>query len=486
VAFTKNPVTSTYDTVRFDFAISPQQRAGGSKSKDARVLNMMVEPLNSPTDDNKRLFIKSRPGLTSAYTVNSGVARGIYYWVFNGTGYILTVCADKVYTNGVLVKTLATSTGEVGFTEFVSSTGTVTLVLLDGTNGYVFTDPTVAPTTIVDADFPTPHIPMPVFLDGYLFVAKKNTQDVYNSNLDDPLLWTAGDFLSAEMYPDKIVALSKNNNYIYAIGANSVEFLYDAANATGSPLARHESAVQQFGCVAPGTVVQTEKEVILIGETANGGHTVWTIEGFKEKEISTTAIRSILRAEGSSLATAVAHCIRAAGQKLYIVTLTSRTLVYSFDTQLWSEWSSGTTDTAAFVGSHATDGPNGAAYVLNRTGGTVYTCSEAYFSDNGTNFLQQITTPKYDFGKFNRKFMSRLSMIGDVPDSTGVDNDITVQWTDDDYNTWSAARTLSFNNDFPSMAQLGAFRRRAFKFSYTLPHFLRFEGFEVDINKGSQ
>lgn len=486
MAYTKNPTTSTYDTIRLDFAISPQQRAGGSKNKDARVLNMMVEPLHAPTADNKRIFIKTRPGLTSAYTINAGIARGVYYWVFNGASYVLTVCADKVYTNGVLVKTLATSTGEVGFTEFVSSTGTITLVLVDGTDGYVFTDPTVAPTKIVAADFPTPHIPMPIFMDGYLFLAKKNTQDVYNSNLDDPALWTAGDFLSAEMYPDKIVALSKNNNYIYAIGANSVEYFYDAANATGSPLARHESAVQQFGCVAPGTVVQTEKEVIMIGETANGGHTVWTIDGFKEKEISTPAIRGILLSEGATLASAVAHCIRAAGQKLYIVTLSTRTLVYSFDTELWSEWASGTAGTDPFIGSHSTDGPRGTAYVLNRNGGNVYTCAETVFTDGGTNFLQQITTPKYDFEKFNRKFMSRLSMIGDIPDSTGVDNDLIVQWSDDDYNTWSAVRTLSFNNDFPSMAQLGAFRRRAFRFQYTLPHLLRLEGFEVDINKGTQ
>jgi len=109
--------------------------------------------------------------------------------------------------------------------------------------------PTTAGTEITSADFPTPHCPFPVFMDGYLFVAKSGTQDIYNSNLDDPALWTAGDYISAEMYPDKIVALSKNNNYIYALGSNSIEYFYDAAVATGSPLGRHDSAVQQFGAV---------------------------------------------------------------------------------------------------------------------------------------------------------------------------------------------------------------------------------------------
>jgi len=138
--------------------------------------------------------------------------------------------------------------------------------MLDGVKGYVFTGPSTAPTEITDADFPTPHIPQPVFLDGYLFVAKANTQDIYNSDLDNPLLWTAGNFISAEMYPDKIVGLTKNNNYIYAVGRNSVEYLYDAANLT-SPLARHDSAVQQFGATSSGTIVATDTEVVMVGET---------------------------------------------------------------------------------------------------------------------------------------------------------------------------------------------------------------------------
>jgi len=486
MAFTKAPVSSTYDTKRFDFAISPHQRSGNLQNKDARLLNMMVEPLTAPTEENKRITVKSRPGLAAAYTVGSGVARGCYYWFVSGVGYVISVCGSSVYTNGTSLSTLTTSTGPVGFTEFVSSTGTVSLVMVDGTKGYVFSSPTVAPTAITAVDFPTPHVPMPIFMDGYLFLAKLNTEDVYNSNLDDPALWTAGDFISAEMYPDNIVALSKNNNYLYAVGNNSIEYLYDAANATGSPLGRHESAVQQFGTVAPASVVQTDNEVILLGETGNGGHTVWTVSGFKQKEIATATIKGILLVEGAALKTATAHCIRVSAQKLYIVTLTSRTLIYSFTTELWSEWASGATGTASFIGSHSSDGPNGAAYILDKSGGLVYSISEETFTDNGTPFLCEVTTNKYDFETFNRKTMSRLALIGDVPDSTSVDNTVLVSWTDDDYKTWSTARSLSFNYDYPKITQLGNFRRRAFKFSYSLPHLLRLDGFEVDINKGNQ
>jgi len=486
MAFSKNPTVTTYTTERQDFVINPLHRTGSDLSKDARLINMIVDMFANPEKDNKKMFVKSRPGLSQAYTTSAGKARGMFYWVVSGVGYVFTVSADKVYSNGTLLQTLATTTGAVGFSEFLNASGTSSLVMVDGTNGYVFSSPTLAPTQIVDPDFPTPHVPMPVFMDGYLFLAKADSQDIYNSNLDDPTLWTAGDYISAEMFPDTVVALTKNNNYLYAIGSNSIEYFYDAANASGSPLARHDAAVQQFGTVSQDSVVSTDKEVVLLGETANGGHTVWTVEGFKETEIGTPAIRSILRVEGSALANAVAHCVRVSGQKLYIVSLTNLTLVYSFDTKMWSEWYSGTTSPVTFIGSHAADGPNGMAYILNDTTGVVYTISEDYHTDAGAAFRCQIITPKYDFDSLNQKFMSRLALIGDVPTTSGTGNVVQVSWSDDDYATWATDRDLSFDNDFPIITQLGKFRRRAFRFTYDQPYLLRLEGFDVDINKGIQ
>ncbi len=486
MAYTSAPTVATYSTKRLNLVYNPLQRSGSVLNKDAKLVNMMVEIVPNTDEKNMKVFVKSRPGLATAYTTTAATARGLYLWTVSGTSYAMSVSGDKVYSNGTLLQTIATTTGEVGFTEFVDSTGTVSLVMVDGTDGYVFSSPTVAGTVISSPDFPTPHVPMPVFIDGYLILAKAGTQDLYNSNLDDPSLWTAGDYISAEMYPDKIIAISKNNNYVYAIGSNSIEYLYDAANATGSPLARHDSAVQQFGTVAPATVVPTDKEVILIGETGNGGHTVWTVDGFKEKEIGIPAIRSIFRAEGSNLKYARAHCIRVSGQKIYLVRLTNITLVYSFDTQMWSIWTSGANGDIPFVGSHASDGPGGQAYILGASNGIIYTISEDNHTDSGTAILCQIVTPKFDFDTINQKFMCRLAVIGDVPNTSGAGNQMTIYWSDDDYQTWSTGRTLSFDYDFPVVKQLGRFRRRAFKLEYNQPYLLRLEGIEVDINKGAQ
>jgi hypothetical protein len=545
MARTNSPVESTYSTKRVSFITSPLQRSGTLPNKDARLVNVMVEVVDGPDKNQKKYYLKSRAGLSTVDTVAAGVGRGTYRWVMGGTEYRYIVVGNTVYVNGVANTTLTTSTGYCGFTEYINGTNTRQLVMLDGTNGYVWTTPggtaepiippnwaastayttgkrvkptvsnnffyeattggtssgtqptwpTVEGNTVVDGtvtwtcrggSFPTPHVPHPVFINAYLFVAKKDTADIYNSNLNEPLRWTAGDFISAEMYPGNVVSLAKNNNYLYAIGDDSVEYFYDAANATGTPLARHDSAVQQFGCVAPSTVIQTEKEVIFIGETDNGGHTVWTIDGFKEREIGNPMVKGVLLAEGAALANATAFCVRVSNQKLYVICLTSRTLVYSFDTTMWHEWDCGASGGSVFLANYGTDGPGGAAYVLDRSSGRLYAMSETYLDDAGTNFQNQWVLDKEDFGTMNRKFMSRLSIIGDIPDYNGASNAITVDWSDDDYNTWSPTRSLSFNFDFPMITQLGNFRRRAFRFRYSAAKLIRLEGIEVDINVGSQ
>jgi len=128
-------------------------------------------------------------------------------------------------------------------------------------------------TTVVDNEltwtcmgeyggFPTPHIPTPKFVDGYMCLPLANSLDFYNSDTDNIYGWGSGNFVSAEMWPDNITGLARQNNQILAFGTVSSEFFYDAASATGSPFARNEGTVLQIGCAAPYAVLENERRCV--------------------------------------------------------------------------------------------------------------------------------------------------------------------------------------------------------------------------------
>ncbi len=483
MAFTKTPEQTTHLSHRFDLAASPETR-DGIGYKDARLVNVFPElfksALNSAANSKKTYHVKERPGLGFSLANDTGEGRGMTY--FNG--YTFAVIANQLYRDGSPVKTLGTSTGSVGFTDYKGTYSA--LILLDGIKGWVIkTDNSI--TEITSGDFPTPHVCFPIAADGYLLVAKAGTDDMYNSDFEDPLGWTAGNFITAEMYPDTIKALSYNNNYILAIGTASIEFFYDAGVATGSPFQRNETAVQQFGCLAPETVVSTEKETIFIGNTINGGFTGWTINGFKAVEFTIEPIKQSLEAEGSSITNAKGNVFRVLGHKFYLLNLTSRSWVYDFEEQVWHEWSYGDT-TTPFCCNYVMDKGDGRVYMLHDTNGSILyldptTATDTISAGETTTIPVEIVTEKIDFETMNSKTCSKLSIVGEAATS---DVNIYVQWSDDDYVTYSTARTLILNGLRPQITQLGRFRRRAFKFTYNDVYPLKLRAFEIDVNIGQQ
>lgn len=486
MAFSKTPTQDTYDTKRFPLVGMPQQRNGVDELKDQRLLNCFVEAVKAQVTDAKKFYTKKRNGLALRAT-QAGTTRGVIYE--DTTRRIYFVVGTTIYSyDGTTIVTIQTGIaagGNVGMAVHLSTI--VQVVVLTGTQGWVINPVAQTAAQITDADFPVPHVPQPISMDGYLFVAKANTADIYNSDLDDPFSWDASQFISAEMYPDHIVALTKNNNYVVAIGTGSMEYFYDVGNATGSPLQRNDSAVQQMGTSAPDSVVQTEKEIILVGNTGNGGRTIWTIEGFKAEEIGTEAVRLNLNALGVDITTVNAYCIRVNGHKFYVLRIPTmnQTWVYDCDTKLWSEWS--TTNVAGtsqetFIGKFAADSPEGYPYLMGADG-KIYLMSETAYQDDGRAIRTQLTTLKLDFDNMNRKDIYRAAIFGDWPlDGTTT---LTLEWSDDDYRTWSNPRTIDITSNFPWTRRLGKFRRRAFRITHTANTPLRIEGMEVDINNGT-
>lgn len=481
MAFTNTPQMSTYRTTRFDLVGDPTGRNGTTMTQDQRFVNFFPERIKDPSSDGKQFFLRERPGMISVLdTTHTGVGRGMAY--FNGHYY--TAIGNHLYQDTTQVATLGNSTGHVGFTEY---NGTYTsLIVVDGLNGYeVKLDLTV--TQITDVDFPSPHCPYPVFLDGYLFLAKAGTDDIYNSDLENALSWTPGNFITAELYPDPLVCLSKNVNYLIALGTSTVEHFYDAGIGAGSPMQRNDSAVAQMGCPAPESVVSSDDAIYFIGQTDNGGRSVWHISGFDSKELAIPVVKQHLDSEGTNISQAVGYVVRTMGHKFYVITTTTRTWAYDVEEQMWHEWTYND-DLTPFICKYSCDIGDGLPKMLHPSNGNILSLSgtvahDAINSTTNVPIYGVITTNKMDFSSNNRKACYRLSMIGDAPNSAG-DVPISVSWSDDDYQTWSTPRTIQLHGNFQALTQLGMFRRRAWKFVYNQDYPLRLEGFELDVNIG--
>lgn len=490
-----NNPNSTYTTKRFPIVGNPELRDPlNDPKKDQLFINFIASEHKGI--DGPELFLEQRPGLKfsgaspnpTGTSTGYGEGRGIYSWQYQVT----SVIGNKLYIIGnTLGATLSTSTGPVGFYEYRDASNQRCLIVLDGVDGYIIA--TTGPinytvTKITSPNFPTPHRVQGAMLDGYLFVAKTGTADVYNCNLNDPLTWTAGDFITAESYPDVVSALCRQNNYVVALGSRSMEYFYDAGTAPGTPLARNSAALHQIGLAAPYTLAQIEDQFIFMGQSAGGGRSVWLMDGTVPVDIGTETVRASLDAI-TDLVYPKAFCVRAKGRKFYVLNIVNITWVYDLESQMWTQWA-GSQGEAAFPCDCVSDNGSGSVYLLDRLRGLVYTF-DSRSSQDSLDMSQKIPivcvaiTKKYDFGTLNRKFMSRLAVVADNPSADNATS-CTLYWTDDDYKTYSSGRVIPFSATMTSTTQLGSFRRRAFKLVYSSVYPIRIEGFEVDINSGSQ
>jgi len=535
-----NQTAGTYITSqpeRISLATTLMYRSS-ARDKDARLINCFQESIKNELTDSKKVHVVKRPGLTQStqVLVGGGTARGFIYW--NSKYY--SVIGTKLYENAVEKQTLTTSSGKCGFEPF-DNAGVSYLFLADGTNAYVIdtsgtvtqvnqtysvwvtatnysignrvvptvangyyyevtadagssggaqpTWPTSIGTTVVDSGitwtcmgeyggFPTPHVPTPKFIDGYMFLPLSNSLDIYNSDTDNIYGWGGGNFVSAEMWPDNVIGLLRQNNQLLALGTISGEFFYDAANASGSPLARNEGTVLQIGTCAPYCSYENERFCIFIGQSGSGGRAVWLLEGFQPKKISTEGIERVLDAEGTSISSARGYGLRTKGHLFFIVNLTSCTLVYDVEEKVWHEWSTNSADThVAFTYNYQTDIENGKSALLHNTDGYVYILDPSVYRDNTTSIIGDTYTSKYDGNSMNRKFMHNLNVVGDQGST------YTIRWSDDDYTTWNAYKTLDTTR--PWFARCGSFRRRAFHIRHTANEDFRIEALEFEVDTGT-
>ena len=405
-----------------------------------------------------------------------------------GTGYTApTVTFSAPPTGGT------TATGTVQFTGGVITGVTMT----NYGSGYV------SPPSVTFADsgggtgagasgtsvlnfFPTGGInPGAVFLDSYVVISTPSGR-VYTSNVGNPAIWNPLDYVSAEAEPDQSTGIAKHLNYVLDYGQWSLEFFYDAANATGSPLSPAPSYRVEIGCPNGNSIVSFEQSVIWIGSSKSEGTGVFMLDGVSPSKVSDEYIDRIIG--NSDLAYVTAYVFKINGHLFYVLTLhdLNVTIVYDISQQAWVQWTMyaiGDADSGV-PGVYAEQyfrpsyyaGNNGTYYVLDDDNGTLYTLSDKYYSDAGAPIYYRSVTSIIDSNSTKRKFYNRVEIVGDKNAAT-----MNIRRSDDDYQNWSPYRTVDLSKTRPQIYQTGQARRRAWEFLCTDNVPLRLEAAEIDF-----
>lgn len=484
MAFTQAPSQSTYQVKLMELLYSANTR-NQAGNKDAVALNGFFDILiNKASETREAVFVK-RDGTTKyAYTCPSTNIRGFFYWEDKDKLFI--AYDDKIdivtASTGATVTTVTpfvTTTGDVGFTEFYFDTGSTSVVASDGSRLITINDSNTV-TTGSDPDMPTPHSPHTVFLDGYLFMIKAGTSDIYNSNLNDPLAYTSGDFITAEMLPDTLIRISRLNNYIIAFGSASIEYFFNAANASGSPLNRNDTPVKQDIGYLGGYAVHHNK-IYFVGSGSNTSPDVYMLEDFKMEKMNAPPLRRYLEPYSSFTGAVISF----GGHDFYVVSTGTITYSLDLDTSLWNRLAFKTSSLMPIEYSYVirlASGANASIFTQKATGDVFY-FNPTVYRDDATNFTVEAITPTEMFDVHREKMMSRVSVIAD---RTALSSLLFISWTDDDYQTYTIPRPVDMSKEFPCLNRCGRFRKRAFKLSYTDNAPMRIRGLEVDYNIGGR
>lgn len=484
MAFSKQPEVNTYQNKEIPL-IAQSFGRGSSPSIDVEYLNCFPEYVKSKLTQTQDLRLRKRSGSASLVSLVNSITRGIHYWEDQSKLYVAQL--GNIYIYNVPAFTLATTlnnvyptttTGDVGFTEFLYDDGTVKLVTTDGTTLSTIDSANVVVASS-DPDIPTPHIPNPIYLDGYLFLLKTNTADLYNSALNDPLAYTTGDFISSEMFPDRVTKVMKLNNYILVFGSDSIEYYWDAANETGSPLQRNDTPVKLMGLV--GGIAQIGNRIYFVGDSNHSEVNVYVLEDFKVNPVGDEYIRRFLTARSSF--SIYSNIVSVDGHDFYVMYIDGYTYALELETNIWHRWSFSGQNYFDIQFTQNCRTATSYTPVFIRVGvGTLYKFDSTLYQDVGATITVSWTTDNQNFESMSNKFMSQLTVDAD---RTSGSNPLSVQWSDDDYQTFSNAVSIELNQELPRAYRLGRFRRRAFKFTHTANQPLRVRKIDADLNLGT-
>lgn len=351
----------------------------------------------------------------------------------------------------------------------------------------------------IDADFPSVIVGKFVYLDGYLFIMDATNKRIYQSALNNVSSWAASDYITVQSSGEDTAGIARVGSRIVALCSASIEFFYNAGNPSGSVLTSQKELFRRIGCnggtsgfanVAP-VYSYSGDNVFFLGNEGGQGRGVYVMNGGEVRRISTPEVdRQISRT-----ATGVYWLISSFftnGKNYVCVSEASSPYRQFFGCLENGMWSGGNVrdryvifsgGITSYTGSSSTDTTMVFCVIGNGTEGKVYRLRNDIYDDDGTSFELSCQTSKTDFGSEKRKTINSVALLGADIQSSGT---ATLEYSDDDYATWTTAGTFDLTTSNPRIYRCGSFKGgRAWRLTHSANTAFRAQALKFEYKEGA-
>jgi len=275
--------------------------------------------------------------------------------------------------------------------------GTSLVIVVPGGNAYVFDNTSSTLTQIVDPDFQTSDSVK--FYRGVFVFTTTDGKQLFVSNLNQPLVFDALDFGSAEGDPDRIVTQVVDHDELSIIGEETTE-VFRFVGGADFPLQIISGAFTQKGAHSKYGVVTFDNTYLFIGGGENELTAIW------RQSSSSSAVKvsddatdfAIQQFNEEEVAQAFAMTFSEKGQFFAIFTfnstrIPSRTFIYNgtasalSGTSVWFEAQTGLTDNSWRVNAIAK--ANGKLYVGDAVDGRIGLLDDSVLTEYGDTIMRQ-------------------------------------------------------------------------------------------------
>lgn len=313
--------------MRYTGFVGPSARARSKIACDDRTVNLFIEKNESGTGKAPYTMYRT-PGYTEWCDLSTTEpVRGNYS--LNGQSWSLA--GDTLYRLPLLLggspTTLATGINNPDDSPasiIGNGDGGHQLVFAAGSMLYCLDLITNTLTTIPDIQ-----ATFVEFMNGTFYALDPNTSTIFASDPEDGTTWDPLAVFQRSSAPDKILAIARVGTEIFAFGSQTTSVLFDAG-ATPFPLQQNTSIFIQRGIAAPWSLAVIDNSAIWLGAGIDGAGTVYQMQGYTPKPISTPAVEYAI-SQYAQTADAEGGIYQEDGNQFYVLRFPSANATWCYD-----------------------------------------------------------------------------------------------------------------------------------------------------------